>query len=151
MFSTFNMHSLIPIFTLVSLASAQIVVDGFSPVNASSSAVEVASSSVSLEASSSAQPYAVESSSAVASSSSDSAAYAPPAYTAASSSSAPPSYYTQPPAAYQQMSYSSFVSGGYKTMDCGYGYQKMKDGSCNPQTWVRPSLNSSEITDSNTM
>jgi hypothetical protein len=36
------------------------------------------------------------------------------------------------------MPYESFKSGGYKSMDCGYGYYKGSDGSCNSkESWVR--------------
>lgn len=60
------------------------------------------------------------------------ATYTPPAatYTPPSNTYAPPSQYTPPP------DYSSFMSGGYKTMSCGYGYQKMGDGSCQQMSWV---------------
>jgi hypothetical protein len=53
--------------------------------------------------------------------------------------SAPPSQVTQPPSQtdfYQQMPYSSFISGGYSSLNCGYGYYKSSDGSCQQQTWV---------------
>ena len=63
------------------------------------------------------------------------AAYTPPP---AATYSAPPSAYTPPPPDfYSTMPYSSFMSGGYKSLDCGYGYQKGEDGSCNPMSWVR--------------
>ena len=35
------------------------------------------------------------------------------------------------------MPYESFKSGGYKSLDCGYGYQKMGDGSCKPYSWYQ--------------
>lgn len=53
--------------------------------------------------------------------------------------SAPASQYTQPPATdggYSAMPYSSFMSGGYKSMNCGYGYSKQSDGSCKAMSWV---------------
>ena len=56
-----------------------------------------------------------------------------------SSSSAAASEYTQPPATdggYSNMPYSSFMGGGYKSMNCGYGYQKQSDGSCKAMDWV---------------
>ena len=67
------------------------------------------------------------------------------AYTQAASASysAAPSVATPPPSyyssssydVYSAMPYSSFVSGGYKSMNCGYGYQKMEDGSCQAMSW----------------
>lgn len=51
--------------------------------------------------------------------------------------SAPPAQYTPPPQT-AEMPYSAFMAGGYKSMDCGYGYQKGSDGSCtSTQSWVR--------------
>ena len=35
-----------------------------------------------------------------------------------------------------QMAYSSFMGGGYKSMNCGYGYSKASDQSCQTQAWV---------------
>jgi len=37
---------------------------------------------------------------------------------------------------YDYMPYSSYRSGGYKTLECGYGYSKQSDGSCRPESWV---------------
>lgn len=77
-----------------------------------------------------------------ASSSTASGGYEPPSasYTPPSNAySAPPSYYTSPPSTYDvysAMPYSSFTDGGYKSMDCGYGYQKQYDGSCSKMSWV---------------
>lgn len=52
--------------------------------------------------------------------------------------SAPPQY--TPPPQSEAMPYSSFMSGGYKSMDCGYGYTKGSDGSCmSTESWVRTS------------
>jgi hypothetical protein len=72
----------------------------------------------------------------------------PPAYTGSPSSEAAPSQYTPPPPAsmsamysQQQQYYSSFMSGGYKSMDCGYGYSKDSDGGCSsPMSWVSSML-----------
>jgi hypothetical protein len=48
-----------------------------------------------------------------------------------------PAQYTPPPQS-EAMPYESFMSGGYKSMDCGYGYTKGSDGSCmSTQSWVR--------------
>src|SRR6266404_253151 len=71
------------------------------------------------------------------SSTSSSSQYTPaPPYNQYGSYSPPPAQYTPPPQT-QDMSYSSFMVGGYKSMDCGYGYQKGNDGSCtNMQSWV---------------
>lgn len=66
-----------------------------------------------------------------------------PAQTSPSSyggSSAPPNPQYTPPPYYETssaMPYSHFQSGGYKSMDCGYGYQKGGDGSCQKMSWVR--------------
>lgn len=55
-------------------------------------------------------------------------------------SAAPPSQHTPPPSSstsfYQQMPYESYKSGGYKSLDCGYGYTKSSDGHCQPESWV---------------
>ncbi len=133
------MNTFVSVITFATAASAQIMVNGFSMVNISSVDAPVPDASSVPVAPSSVAYYAAASPSAAASSLNDSAAYLPPGYTMASvSSSSPPSYYTPPPPAYSQMPYSSFVSGGYKSMECGYGYQKMSDGSCQPQSWVCP-------------
>jgi hypothetical protein len=63
------------------------------------------------------------------------AAYQAPAY------QAPPSQYTPPPSYsatpyYDQMPYSSMMEGGYKSLNCGYGYKKDEDGHCMPEDWV---------------
>jgi hypothetical protein len=79
------------------------------------------------------------------------AAYsAPPAVTSAPAAYSPPPYDGsqqqgyQPPAPEQQgshytdvMPYQSMVSGGYKSLDCGYGWKKGGDGSCQQEPWVR--------------
>jgi|SRR6266576_2639069 len=38
---------------------------------------------------------------------------------------------------YQSMPYSAYQNGGYKSLQCGYGYAKQSDGSCSPESWVR--------------
>ena len=53
-----------------------------------------------------------------------------------------PASTTEAPAAtstafYDTMPYSSYQSGGYKELQCGYGYKKQEDGSCQPESWVR--------------
>lgn len=35
----------------------------------------------------------------------------------------------------QYMPYPSFQGGGYKSMDCGYGWSKQGDGSCKQDSW----------------
>jgi hypothetical protein len=48
-----------------------------------------------------------------------------------------PAQYTPPPQS-EAMPYESFMSGGYKSMDCGYGYTKGSDGGCmSTESWVR--------------
>lgn len=39
----------------------------------------------------------------------------------------------------QAMPYPSFQAGGYKQLDCGYGYAKQGDGSCKPESWYTDS------------
>lgn len=49
------------------------------------------------------------------------------------------SQYTPPPSAdggWSMMPYSSFMSGGYSSMACGYGYIKASDGLCKSASWV---------------
>lgn len=54
--------------------------------------------------------------------------------------SAPQSQVTAAPSSssdfYQVMPYSSYQSGGYKSLNCGYGYSKSSDGSCQAESWV---------------
>lgn len=57
---------------------------------------------------------------------------------------APASQQTQAPSSsdssngfYATMPYSSYMSGGYKSLSCGYGYSKSSDGSCQAESWVR--------------
>ena len=48
----------------------------------------------------------------------------------------PPAQYTPPPQS-EAMPYESFMSGGYSSMQCGYGYNKGSDGSCtSTESWV---------------
>jgi hypothetical protein len=35
------------------------------------------------------------------------------------------------------MPYTQYQQGGYKSLDCGYGWKKMEDGSCGRESWVR--------------
>lgn len=49
----------------------------------------------------------------------------------------PPSAPTPTPTDfYQYMPYSAYQSGGYKSLECGYGYSKQDDGSCSQDSWV---------------
>jgi hypothetical protein len=34
-----------------------------------------------------------------------------------------------------EMPYSVMTGGGYKSLDCGYGYLKGSDGGCTPESW----------------
>jgi hypothetical protein len=43
---------------------------------------------------------------------------------------------TSPPDFYQRMPYGDFSSGGYKNLECGYGYHRNADGYCAPHPWV---------------
>lgn len=118
--------------TFASFASAQV----FSMVDVNASGSAASSSSTS------APPASTDSSS------SDYSSAAP---TVSVSSSDSPSYtqygnnqYTSPPAQYtpppqtKEMPYESFMNGGYKSMECGYGYQKGYDGGCiSTESWVR--------------
>ena len=64
----------------------------------------------------------------------------PAAATPDNAYAAPPSQYTAPPAPgqdfYQYMPYNSWSNGGYKQLQCGYGYQKQSDGTCTALQWV---------------
>lgn len=125
------MQSIALILSLAGAASAQII-NGVSmvPISAASTIAAYASSSA-----------AAGYDSAAASSSSSYQAYgaASTGYSASSTSAAAASYTTAPPSTSTDMSYSSFMSGGYSSMDCGYGYSKASDGSCTSQSWVRGS------------
>jgi len=65
---------------------------------------------------------------------------APAAVATDNANAAPPSQYTAPPAPgqdfYQYMPYNSWSNGGYKQLQCGYGYQKQSDGTCGALAWV---------------
>jgi len=39
---------------------------------------------------------------------------------------------------YQEMPYSAYQNGGYKSLECGYGYEKHEDGQCAPVGWYTP-------------
>jgi len=39
---------------------------------------------------------------------------------------------------YQEMPYSAYQNGGYKSLECGYGYEKHDDGQCAPVGWYTP-------------
>lgn len=39
---------------------------------------------------------------------------------------------------YQEMPYSAYQNGGYKSLECGYGYEKQDDGQCAPIGWYTP-------------
>jgi hypothetical protein len=39
---------------------------------------------------------------------------------------------------YQEMPYSAYQNGGYKELDCGYGYEKHEDGQCVNVGWYTP-------------
>jgi len=61
--------------------------------------------------------------------------------TQASSTEAASSEITSAPSSsstdfYQVMPYSSYMAGGYQSLDCGYGYQKSSDGYCTAMSWV---------------
>jgi hypothetical protein len=133
------MKSIIFGLTLISAAVAQSV-NGASSVPVTSQASGSASGS-------SSQATSTQATSSQASTSGGSDNYggggSQPAYTGSPSSGAAPSQYTPPPPAsmsamysQQQQGYSSFMSGGYKSMNCGYGYQKGSDGGCSAMSWV---------------
>ena len=111
--------------SVASAAAAQLV-NGYSMVTLTSSS-SAATSSAASYASSSTGYYGSS---------------APPEYTqdASSSYAVPPSQYTSPPSSsmdiYQMMPYSSMTEGGYSSLDCGYGYSKSSDGSCQSMSWV---------------
>ena len=103
--------------TLAGAATAQVVADGVSMVQFNPNTMVYGAAS--------SQDYAPPQ-----------ASYTPPP---AATYSAPPSDYTPPPSDggfYNTMPYSSFTEGGYKSLECGYGYYKGSDGSCNPESWV---------------
>jgi hypothetical protein len=132
------MYSLALGLTFASYASAQVfsMVDLNAASSASASSPMSAPPASTMPSSSSTNAPPAYSMSA---SDSSAPAYSPPP----SYGSAPPSYnqYTAPPAQYTPpppMPYESFMNGGYKSMGCGYGYQKGSDGSCmTTESWVR--------------
>jgi len=134
------MKSIIFGLTFIGAAVAQSV-NGVSSVPASTQASGSASGSSSQATSSQAS-----------NSGSSSYGYSPAAYTGSPSSSAAPSQYTPPPPAsmsamysQQQQYYTSFMAGGYKSMDCGYGYQKGSDGGCSAMSWVCLDICTSQV------
>jgi hypothetical protein len=58
---------------------------------------------------------------------------------ASSSTTAYDSTYTSSVDMSGQGYYSTFMSGGYKSMNCGYGYSKNSDGSCSAESWWQTS------------
>lgn len=138
------MKSIVFGLSLIGATVAQ-AVNGASMVPASyasASSSEPSGSPPAATYQSSSQP-AYTSSPAYAASSGGYQSYSQPAYTSSPAYSAPPSQYTPPPAssmsavyAQQQQGYSAFMNGGYKSMNCGYGYQKGSDGGCSAMSWV---------------
>jgi len=112
--------------SLVSAAAAQVVV-GYSSVPVTSSA----DTGITSPPAATTAPYPAVTS-----------VYEPAtaAVTADNANAAPPSQYTTPPAPgqdfYQYMPYNSWSNGGYKQLQCGYGYQKQSDGTCGALAWV---------------
>ncbi len=137
--------------SLASFATAQVVSMVPIPV-ATTDPGSVASSDSSSSSSSYPSPSYSGAPPAITSSSSSPYGSSPPSYSSSpsynqypppppdnqyGSYSPPPAQYTPPPQTHD-MPYSSFMAGGYKSMDCGYGYQKGYDGSCtSTQNWVR--------------
>ena len=105
-------------------ALAQIQVNGASSIAAS--LVPSTTAAPASAAGSSSAPVATTSAASSASSAPASQITSAASYDASSASAA----------AYSMMPYSSFMAGGYKSMDCGYGYSKASDGSCKSESWV---------------
>ena len=66
---------------------------------------------------------------------------APPQVTdyASSTTDTSNAQYTPPPSTYDiysAMPYDSMTAGGYSSLNCGYGYTKAYDGSCQAESWV---------------
>lgn len=132
--------------TLATYASAQVVSMIANPDMAASASGSASASSASPASSSMSAPAAPTSSSG-----SGYSGYSPNQYNqnnqyGSSSSSAAYNQYTSaapqytPPPQSEAMPYESFMNGGYKSMDCGYGYSKGSDGSCmSKESWVRTS------------
>ncbi len=57
-------------------------------------------------------------------------------YAASASVSAAPAS-SSAPSIYDSMPYDDYKNGGYKDLECGYGYKKSDDGSCQAESWVR--------------
>ena len=113
------------VLSLVGAALAQISVDGYSMITIANSEPTQSSYASDYYGSSAPAQYTSDA--------------------ASSSYSAPPSEYTTPPSSssydiYSMMPYSSMTEGGYKSLDCGYGYSKAYDGSCQSMSWVRFAL-----------
>ena len=116
--------------TLATYASAQVVSMIPNPNLAASGSASAASASSPMSS-----PPAATS---LSSSDSSSASASPNQYNQYGSqyTSAPPQY--TPPPQSEAMPYESFMNGGYKSMDCGYGYHKGSDAGCNSkESWVR--------------
>ncbi len=130
--------------SFASVAAAQIVVNGVSSVPYPTAAAGSSSDSGSVDASAYYTPSAASTyygSSYPAQYTGSSSAYgyessAAYTYTAAASAYTPPPSYMSSVYSYQESSYSSFVGGGYSSMDCAYGYSKAYDGSCSSMSWV---------------
>jgi hypothetical protein len=116
------MSSVLLSLALAGSAAAQIMVNGMSMVSVAASSSAVASSGGYYGSSAPAQ--ATDSASAT--------------YGASSAE------YTSPPSSsydiYSMMPYDSMTAGGYSSLDCGYGYSKAYDGSCQSMSWVCGSL-----------
>jgi hypothetical protein len=128
--------------TLASYATAQVLSMVPNPNLSASSPASSSSSSSSSATDAPAAPTAYPSGSGY-SGSSMSPAYnqygnsSPPPYN--QYTTAAPAQYTAPPQS-AAMPYESFMSGGYKSMSCGYGYNKGSDGSCtSTESWVSTS------------
>ncbi|KAF8346950.1 hypothetical protein F5887DRAFT_958598 [Amanita rubescens] len=61
-----------------------------------------------------------------------------PVPTITPSPTADPSSSPAPSNFYQAMPYAAYQNGGYKSLQCGYGYAKQSDGSCSPESWYSP-------------
>jgi hypothetical protein len=129
--------------SLATLVAAQIQVNGVSmvPMSQGSSSSSSSGSSPS-STSSSGSDYASSSSYAASSYQMYSNGPSPTSqgYSAQGGYSAPPQYTPPPsestPSYLDQMPYSSFMAGGCKQLNCGYGYYKDQSGYCQPESWV---------------
>lgn len=113
--------------SLAGAAAAQIAVNGYSMVAVDYQAEASASASGGYYASSASGGYY------------GSSAPAQATDYATSTSDASSAQYTTPPSSsydiYSMMPYSSMTAGGYSSLECGYGYSKAYDGSCQTQSW----------------